>query len=263
MTNLRQWSDLFLAEFKRGWIQFIRYPAEAIGGVFIITAVFYGLFLSAQYIAGPGLNFGSRLDSIIVGYILWTLVTFVFFDISGNIQNESQTGTLEQLFISPFSAPLVFLTRAIADLFSQALLLIVILLLLMTLTGRWLSFPPILVLPLLTVLMGAYGLSFMMGSLALLFKRIQQLIAIVQFTLLFLLTAPMEEWTGLGKAIGYCLPMGIGAGLLRNLMARQQGLDWQLLGLAVVNGAVYLAIGLSLFCWAERSTKRRGTLGGY
>lgn len=255
--------EQFLAELKRAWIDFRRYPGEAVGGIFIITAVFYGLFLSAQYIAGPGLNFGDRLDSVIVGYGLWTLVTFVLFDIAGNLQSEAQTGTLEQLFLSPWRASRVFLLRAVANLFVQMLLLSCILLLIMTLTGRFLNFPITLVLPLFSVLLGAYGLSFAMGSLCLILKRVQQIIAIVQFTLLFLLTAPTEEWQGVGRVVGLLLPMSGGAGVLRDLMARGGVLDWGRLGLAMLNGVVYFSLGLGLFGWAERFAKRRGKLSGY
>ncbi|NJM46898.1 MAG: ABC transporter permease [Alkalinema sp. RU_4_3] len=255
--------EQFLAELKRAWIQFRRYPGEAIGGIFIITSVFYGLFLSAKYIAGPGLNFGDRLDAVIVGYGLWTLVTFVLFDIAGNLQSEAQTGTLEQLFLSPWRASRVFLLRAIANLFVQMLLLSCIVTLIMTLTGRFLSFPITLILPLFAVLLGAYGLSFAMGALSLLLKRVQQIIAIVQFTLLFLLTAPTEEWTGVGRIVGFLLPMSGGAGVLRDLMARGGDLDWGRLGLALLNGVVYFSLGLGLFGWAERYAKRWGKLSGY
>ena len=254
---------LFLAEVKRSWIQFIRYPAEAIGGVFIIIALFYGLFLGASYIAGPSIKLGDRLDSIIVGYMLWTLVTFVLFDIAGTLQNEAQTGTLEQLFISPFGAPRVFLTRAIANLMIQFVLITTILLIIMSLTGHWLSFPPTLILPLITVILGAYGLSFAIGSLALLLKRIQQLLGIFQFALLFLLSVPTETWTGSSKILGLLLPMTAGAGLLRDMMARQQPLNLPLLGLALLNGSIYFGLGLALFRFAERETKRNGRLGGY
>lgn len=254
---------LFLAELRRGWIQFTRYPAEAIGGIFIITALFYGLFLGAKYVAGPGLQLGDRLDSIIVGYILWTLVTFILFNIAGTLQNEAQTGTLEQLFITPYGAPRVFLTRAIADLFIQLILITTILTIILVLTGRHLSFPPTLLLPLLSVVLGAYGLSFAIGSLALLFKRIQQLLGIFQFALLFVLSVPSEAWTGSLRVFGLFLPMTTGAGLLRDLMARQQPLNPILLGFAILNGACYFGLGLLLFRWAERETKQRGRLSGY
>jgi hypothetical protein len=57
---------------------------------------------------------------IIVGYVLWTLVLFIMSNVSGTLQREAQTGTLEQLFISPYSASQVFLARAVADLLLQA-----------------------------------------------------------------------------------------------------------------------------------------------
>ncbi|NJR51278.1 MAG: ABC transporter permease [Leptolyngbyaceae cyanobacterium CSU_1_3] len=254
---------LFSAELRRGWIQFIRYPAEAISGIFIITALFYGLFLGAKYVAGPGLQLGDRLDAIIVSYVLWTLVTFILFNTTGTLQNEAQTGTLEQLFLTPFGAPRVFLTRAIADLFIQFVLISTILILISLLTGRYLSFPPALFLPLIAVIMGAYGISFALGSLALLLKRVQQLLGVVQFALLFLMTISTESLTGSLKILGFLLPMTTGAGLLRDLMARQQPLNFTLLGFALLNGLFYFGLGLLLFRWAERETKRRGRLSGY
>jgi ABC-2 type transport system permease protein len=255
--------ELFLAELKRSWIQLLRYSTESIGGVLIVSLVFYGLFLSARYMAGPSLQFGTRLDAIIVGYVLWSLVIFIMTDISGGLQNEAQTGTLEQLFISPFGAPRIFLTRAIANLTIQLTLNITILLIIMRLTGSRLSFPPTLLLPFCTVLLGAYGLAFTMGSLALLLKRVQQLLGIFQFGLLFLLSVPTETWVGPAQVVGWLLPMVSGAGLLREVMARGQGLDGVQLAIAFLNGSVYFVLGLSLFRIAERETKRRGRLGGY
>ena len=100
--------DLLIGEFKRTWIQTRRYPAEVIGGIVILTSVFYGIFVSSQYMAGPTTNFGNRLDAIVVGYVIWTLVLYIVNDIANNLQLEAQTGTLEQVFLSPFGAPRVF-----------------------------------------------------------------------------------------------------------------------------------------------------------
>lgn len=255
--------ELFLAELKRNWIEFKRYPAESISGIIIFAAVFYGLFLSATYVAGPGLKLGDRLDSVIVGYVLWTLATFILFGIAGTLQNEAQTGTLEQIFLTPFSPRIVLLFRAIASLLIQFILIAIILVIIMLITGRWLAFPLTLIFPLITLILAGYGVAFTLGSLSLLLKRVQQILGIFQFVLLFLLTVPIEAWTPPLKLLGYCLPMAISAGLLRDIMARQQALDWPVLGIALLNGLAYLAIGLALFHWAERETKRRGKLGGY
>lgn len=255
--------ELFLAEFRRKWIEFRRYSSEAIAGIFIYVLVFYGLFLSARYIAGPSFQLGDRLDSIIIGYVLWTLVLFVLQDIAGNLQQEAQTGTLEQLFLSRFGAIKVFLIRTLASLTLQMAIVLSILFIVMALTGSRLNFPPALLLPFFTILMGAYGIAFAIGSLALLLKRVLLLLAMLQFVLLFLLTTPIETWTGNLRILAQLLPMAPGAGLLRGLMARGESLNFTLLAVAFVNGAVYFAVGLLLFRFAEREAKRRGMLSGY
>lgn len=255
--------ELFLAELKRTWIEFIRYPVNSIAGVVITTTIFYGLFLSARYIAGPAVQFGDRLDAIVIGYVLWTLVIFVVNDIAVELQIETQTGTLEQVFLSPFGASRVFLARAIAGLTLNMVLIAGVLLSIVVLTGRQLHFPLSLLLPLITVLLGAYGLAFLMGALALLFKRIQQLIGLSQFGLLFLLSAPTETWSGPLGSVMMFLPMASGAGMLRDLMARNLSLDFFDLALASLNGVGYFVLGLFVFRWAESEAKRRGILGGY
>ncbi len=254
---------LFVAELKRTWIQFLRYPAEAIGGLVIITSVFYGLFLSAQYMAGPSMGLGNRLDAVVVGYVLWTLVLYIVNDIAIGLQSEAQTGTLEQVFLSPFGAPKVFLARAVASLALRMSLILVVLFLLMGITGSRLQFPVMLILPLGTLLLAAYGLAFLMGATALIFKRVQQVLGIFQFVLLFLLAAPVEEWDGPLRWISQLLPMLPSTGLLRDLMARGVGLDPGRMGIAIANGLVYFALGVVVFRWAERQAKRRGSLGGY
>ena len=86
---------------------------------------------------------------------------------------------------------------------------------------------------------------------------------IVQFLLLFLLAAPLEESSGPMQAIRFLLPMLPSTGLLRDLMAREIGLDWPTYGLALLNGLFYLGIGLLVFHWAEKIAKSRGSLSGY
>jgi ABC-2 type transport system permease protein len=255
--------DLFLAEIQRSWLLLSRYLVEAIGGVVATTFVFYGLFLSTRYIAGPTLEFGDRLDSVIVGYILWTLVLFIMGDVAGGLQDEARTGTLEQMFLTPYGAARVFVMRAIASLTIQLTLNLLIVVVIIVSTQSKLAFPPILVPPFVTALLGAYGLAFIVGSLALIFKQVQQILSILQFGLLLLLAAPTETWTGGLKYVGWLLPIAPGAGLLRDVMARGLELDDMRMAIASLNGAFYFTLGILLFRWAERLVKRQGKLGGY
>jgi ABC-2 type transport system permease protein len=255
--------ELFVAELRRRWTEFLRYPSEAIGLIFITTITFYGLFLGARYVAGPGLQFGERLDSLVVGYVLWNLVGLIMADISGQIQYENRTGTLEQLFLSCFGSQKVFLMRTLASLSLRLFLSTIIALIVISITGAKLAFPPILILPLVTILLGAYGLAFTLGSSTLLLKRTEQLVNLIFFPMLFLMATPTETWTGWGQIVRWLLPMTGGAGLMRDLMARGEVLDPVQFTLALLNGITYFTIGMLIFRIAERETKRRGTLGGY
>lgn len=255
--------NLFRAEFKRTWIEFIRYPLEQISSVLITTTLFYGMFLGVSHIAGPNIKFGSRLDTIVISYVLWTLVTFIIQGISFGVQIEAQTGTLEQLFLSPFGTLKVFLIRALVNLSTSLVQLMGVLLLTMVITGRYLYFPVILVFPLITVLLGAYGLALIMAAFALLFKRVQQFIGLVQFGILFLLAFPSESWSGPLEGLKMTLPMVLGAGILRDLMAHNLSLDLPLISFAFINGIVYIVVGSIIFRWSERKAKRQGILSGY
>ncbi|MEL6160535.1 MAG: ABC transporter permease [Cyanobacteria bacterium J06623_5] len=255
--------DLLIGEFKRTWIQTLRYPSEVIGGVVILTTVFYGIFLSTQYMAGSSDVFGERLDTVVVGYVIWSLVLYIVNDIATNLQMEASTGTLEQVFLSPFGAPRVFFARAIASLTLRFLLILLVLTIITAITGSQLSFPPILLLPLSALLIGAYGLAFLIGACALVFKKVQQLLSLFQFLLFFLLATPTENWTGPARVLANVLPILPSTGLLRDVMAREQSLDWGIWAIALTNSLIYFAIGTLLFRWSENKAKRQGSLGRY
>lgn len=254
--------DLFWVEFKRSWLNLRRYPSEFVGGVITLSLFFLLLFLGAKFLAGPNANFGERTEAILVGFLLWILTLFAYGTLSFGLSEEAQTGTLEQVFLTPYGPIPLLLVRNLAGLGTQLLLLGTIALVLMFLTGTRLSFPPLVLLPIATVLLGSYGLGFAMASLALLFKRVQQLLSISQFLLIFLLQYPLEGSGWLAK-LGYFVPLVPGADLTRQMMAKEATLDWSLLGLALLNGLAYLALGIVVFSRAVQAAKRRGLLFGY
>jgi ABC-2 type transport system permease protein len=251
---------LFIGEYKRTWLMFKHYPSEAIAIIFILTALFYGLILGIYYVAGTNLSFGDRLDSLVVGYVLWTLVALTVGDFPRTIQNEAQTGFIEQLFLSPFSASKIYLVRACANMTLNLVLIFGVLLMTLAITKSKIQFSFSLLLPLVTVIIAAIGLGFAMGALALLFKRVHRITSIFEFSLLFLLTTPVETWRGLAGILGQLLPMTPGMVMLRAMMVRGELLNPLQFFLAVINGVAYFALGILLFQAVERYTKERGIL---
>ncbi|EDX82418.1 ABC-2 type transporter superfamily [Synechococcus sp. PCC 7335] len=255
--------ELFMAELRRSWLQLIRYPGDAVGLIVITTSVFYGLFLGTQYMAGPSIQFGERLEEVIVGYVLWSLVGFIIVDLVGQLQYEAQTGTLEQLFLSQFGFKQVLLLRALANLTLRLIITLVIFLCILLITGASLTISAAILLPLTSVLMGAYGLAFAIGSLVLLIKRADQVVSIFLFAVLFLMTATTETWLGWLQLIRWLLPMTGGAGLMRDLMSRELTIGVGQFCLSALNGFAYLMIGLLIFDLAEQIAKKSGRLGEY
>lgn len=255
--------ELLTAELRRNWIMFTRYPGEAIGKVVAIALLFYVLFLGTSYLAGPTTQFGERLDAIVVGYTLWALVELAINDLTLELQTEAQIGTLEQIFLSPFGALRVLLARSLAGSILNLVLMLLALLIILALTGIRLYFSPILLLPLVTTLMGAYGLAFTLGAVILLLKRLQQLLGIFQFMLLFLFVTPFETSANPLKLLRFFLPMVPSVGMLRNLVGSGESFDAVLFHLCLLNGMFYFTLGLFIFHLAQRSAKQKGRLGGY
>lgn len=253
--------EVFLAELRRSMLLFRRYPVESIMGMLMTTILFIGMVYGARYIAGPAMQFGTRMEELIVSYVLWNILVFAMGEISIGLQSEAQVGTLEQLFLAGLPAAWVFLIRALANQVLIFGLNAGVLAIILVTTGNSLSFPPSLFLPIFAVLIGVYGLGFILGSLSLLYKRIGALMGLSQFGLMALIMIPFEQ-TPFSDAAQF-LPLTPGAVILRDLMARGLALDPSLLLLATINSLAYFAVGFAIFTWVAGKTKERGLLGSY
>jgi len=255
--------NLFYVETKRTWLTLIRYPMEAVAVVAMLVILFYGLFLGASYMAGGSAGFGDRLDSIVVGYVVWMLVVGVFSGIGGDIATEIQTGTMEQIFIARRSFLLVSLVRAIANLGLNLFLTIVMMVIIMALTGTWLSFDVAILLPLAIVILCSLGLGLFMGGVTIVVKRTRGILGIAQFGFIFLMMTPFETFTGAAGTLDEFLPLAKGTGLIRQTMAEGAVLDQTDILIAAGNSLAYFLIGCLCFTRWIAQAKKQGTLVHY
>lgn len=255
--------DLVLAELRRSLRIYVRYPMELVGGMISMSISFYALFMGARYMAGPMNQFGDRLDGVVLGYWLWTIVLFALHTTASDLQGEAVAGTLEQVYLSPFGPLRVFMARAGVTLLINLTITSVMLSVMLFLTGRRLTLRPSLLPPLLTVLLCGYGFGLGLAGLALIYKRVGQIMSMSQFGLLFLVMLPIEAFGGSVRTLGMLLPITPGAMLLRDVMVRNGAFDWKDLMVATAGGAVYFGLGVGLFKVADRIARRKGVLGHY
>lgn len=255
--------SVLTAVFRRDWTMMKRYMVNSISSLVSIYMIFILIFAGLQSVSSyvkTGALDGS-LEGTIVGFFVWTFTIYAFSNLSWNLINEAQTGTLEQLYLAPCGFKWVGAATLISDFVFSFVPIMLLLVAMMATTGRWLRMDLISLVPLLLItLLGAYGVGFALGGLALVFKRIQALFQIMQFVFIGLLVIPVRV-----PGVKY-LPLAMGNDLIRAVMVDGVRL-WRLppgdILTAAAVGAAYLAIGIAIFSLCERFAKSRGLLGHY
>jgi len=248
------------AVLYREYLIFVRYPANAIGGI-VISLFFFGLlFYGGQMVAGQALT--DSIEGIIVGYFLWTLAVGAYSSISNDIGSEVQWGTLERHIMTPFGFAPVALLKGVAKVVRTFLTSALILAVMLAVTDTALQLPLVTITVVAALaICSVLGLGFAAGGIAVLYKRIGNWLNLLQFGFILLISAPAFElgWTRL-------LPLALGSSMLQRAMIEGTRL-WQFplvdLGALVVVAVGYLVLGYAVFELSTRRARRLGVLGDY
>lgn len=245
--------------YKR-FILLVRYPLNTAIRFVTMFVFFAVVFFGGQAIAGPAFN--DSLDGIIVGFFLFTLAVIAYSGLSADITQEAQWGTLERLFMSPHRIGTVMAVKTAVNVCMSFVWAGTLLLVMMVTTQRWLFVDPLTVIPLAGItLLSVVGVGFLLGGLALLYKRIDNIFQLVQFGFVGLIAAPIDEYEALKL-----LPMAHGSYLTRVAMENNTRL-WEFqsseLLLLVGVSVVYVIGGFYFFHRAQRKAREEGLLEQY
>ena len=248
------------AVLYREYLIFVRYPANAVGGVVIALFFFGVLFYGGRLLAGQALT--DSLEGIIVGYFLWTMSVGAYSSVSNDIGSEVQWGTLERHITTPFGFAPVALLKGVAKVVRTFLTSAVVLVVMLVLTGTRLSLEPVTVVVVAGLaITSVLGLGFAAGGVTVLYKRIGNWLNLLQFGFVVLISAPVLDapWTRV-------LPLAHGSALLQRAMVDGVRL-WEFgfgdLALLVGVAVGYLLGGYVVFHYATRRARRLGVLGDY
>ena len=252
--------QLLRAVLYREYLVFIRYPANAIGGI-VVALFFFGLlFYGGRMMAGRALT--DSIEGIIVGYFLWTLSVGAYSSISNDIGNEVQWGTLERHVMTPFGFAPVALFKGVAKLIRTFLTSAFILVVMLLMTGTVLNLNvfTVVTVAVLTVV-SVLGLGFAAGGITVLYKRVGTWLNLLQFGFIVLISAPRFDlgWVRL-------LPLAHGSALLQRAMVDGTRLwEFSIPDLALLVGVAvgYLTGGYLIFQLTTRLARRLGVIGDY
>ena len=232
----------------------------------ILFALF---FLAITFALGRGTFHREQVVPLLLGF-----TGYIFFHMQTNrlfwgLLGEMQSGTLEQMYLSPLPSWLLTIGLEVASIVEaviSALLLSVFIELVVQvpIPLHWAA-----LLPLVLLVLGSVGYSLILGGLTLLFKRLEILKELFQIVVLIFggVLVPLERMPGWMATIARFLPLTPGIDVLRKTLLDEISLgtlagDGTLPWL-VSNAAAYLVLGIVIFRWCERIAKRRGTLGQY
>lgn len=245
---------------RKQLILLARYRLDTAARFASMFAFFALVFFGGRAVAGPAI--ADSLDGVVVGFFLWTLATVAFRGLASDLADEAQWGTLERLFLSPYRFGTVVAVKTGTNLCLSLAWAGAMLVAMMAVTGRWLhlDLPTVVPLAILTLAPVA-GVGLLLGGLAVLYKRVENLFGLVSFGFVPLIAAPVDR-VGMLKL----LPMAHGSYLVRRAM--EDGLHLLAvpaadLGLLVVTGGCYLFAGAYCLHRAQRRARRQGRLAQY
>ncbi len=248
------------AVLYREYLLFVRYPANAVGGL-VISVFFFGLlFYGGRAVAGQALT--DSIEGIIVGYFLWSLSVGAYSSISNDIGSEVQWGTLERHVMSPFGFAPVVLLKGLAKIVRSFLVSAVLLAVMLLITGRSLELNLVTIAVVATLsVVSVLGLGLAAGGVTVLYKRVGNWLNLLQFGFIVLISAPAFD-------LGWLrwLPLAQGSALLQRAMIDDVRLwEFPAADLAVLLAVAvgYFALGYAVFQYATRRARRLGVLGDY
>ncbi|MDQ7793036.1 MAG: ABC transporter permease [bacterium] len=243
-------------------IEYRRYVFNMVSAAITMTLMFGVLLGGMQGLAAvEGITLGTSLESAVVGLLVWTLALLSYQSWSYGIVREAQTGTLEQLYLTPWGFHWVALGRLLGDLILPLMFAVLSLVVGFLFTRRPLHIDVFTLIPIcLATILQAWGIGLILGGLALIFKRVEASFQIVQFVFIGLIGL-----AGFGRLPAvFALPLVLSARVAQRSLVggislwQQPEAPW----LAAVT-ALWLVIGALVYRRLERIAVTQGKLGQY
>jgi ABC-2 type transport system permease protein len=237
--------------------------------IVVEAVMMVAIFLGITFFMTEGDIQSAKLAPALVGYIIWFYALLAIGKMSWGLREETQTGTLEQMYMSTMPMGLLLIGRTIATIIITTLEVAVAFVPLVLLLGIRLPWTwEIIPLGILT-LAGLYGFGYIVGGATLIFKQVESLANLLQNVLLFLNGAllPVALLPPAVERFALLLPSTWGIIALRQAMFGGATLAtlWQdgTLPHLIVNTLAYFVGGLVIYQLCENYARRRGLLGQY
>lgn len=259
---------LFKVSFQKSFIELVRYRFNTISQIisfcmaFLMT--FYIMRIFGLNMDVSPIRLGETLEGLVIGYFLWIVMVMAYADTANNIVNDANRGTLEQISMSNLGLHNVLIVRSLTNLVVNLLISFIILFIVMYITNCWLDIKTGQLLLLIFIgIFSILGIALMFGGLALVFKKVQSFLNMVQYLLIALVIAGPYSFKLSTSAL---LPFRLSIeGIYRIVLLGESIADFSVVdfGLMIGNSAAYFFIGVFVFKLCSKVARKNGLLGQY
>ena len=242
--------------------------------LFIVAFLFFALFVGrGDQIAGGRLQWTpdpTRVSWMFVGYAVWIFFYLQTAKLFWRLLGEIQTGTLEQVYLSPLPTWLVATAgRVLATVVETLGVVAALYAVVYVIVPFHLNWRALAVFPLIFTLAGSIGYSLIVRGMTLMWKRVELLNDLVISVMVIFSGAlvPLDHMPTWMADLGRVSPLSHGIISLRavlldgratNPLGGDGGLLWLL-----ATSAAYLFAGIKVFSVADALARPRGSLGRY
>ena len=259
---------------KKDWIQYWRYPLNAVSSIFqpviwLTPVYFMGQAFSLNGQAQGFAQYAGTADFmsfILLGTILTNFINAVFWGMGFSLKQDMDAGVMESNWLTPIPRLLIlighsFTSLTVTAVTSSAMLIVASFLFGFSVTGDLLN----AFIPVIPMMLGLYGFGFAFAALVLIMREANSMVDMSSF-LVQIFSGTNFPVSSLPKwllPVSLSLPLTYGLDAVRGYLLKTPTilpLYWELVLLVV-----FMLVMLWLGTWAFRSLERRvrmlGTLG--
>ena len=210
-------------EVRKGLLITWSYRANLIMEFATIVFIFIGI----SYFMGRGELERENLPTTLLGYLVWFYAAIAINGMSGSLRDEAQSGTLEQMYMSPLPSWVILVGRVIATFMTSTAMAAIVGGILMLWLGislplTWQALPPFVL-----TMLGLFGFGYAFGGATLALKQVGALPNLVTNMMLFLNGAllPVHLLPSTLETIARLLPTTQGIIVIRKITFERDSLS--------------------------------------
>ncbi len=230
--------------------------------IVMIILYFACLFMNGYQSIGEYYSVGESASKSMVlqGYIYWSFSVLILGSMSNTIRMDAIKGTLEQKAMSVVPLQFLLLGDFLSSLLVNVIIVISVCIISNLFLGTTIFMNLMTIVTLVLTLVGMYGMSLIFGGIALVSKRINNLVYIIQLILLIASNAVYQvDGINLARQV---LPISLGIDIGRKYVVGQSVSVMQILLFVIIN-LIWLVVGSAIFEFFLKKSKKRGILSQY